>query len=63
MLYPLGLLAVTCLPDCVPTAFHMFVTCWAPGKENTSFQPLTALLPVFLIVTSPLKPLPQSASP
>jgi hypothetical protein len=52
--------AVTVVPLWVYDAFHMLLICWAPLQVQVTFQDLIAVVPVFVTLTSALKPLPQS---
>ena len=44
------------MPDWVTVAFHALVTFWSPGKLKVSVQPLTAAVPVSLMVTLAVNP-------
>jgi hypothetical protein len=58
---PLTGCANTAAPDWWYVAFVPLAIFWFPAKANPSFHPLTALVPVFLIVKLSLNVLPESA--
>jgi len=56
---PAGLEAVTLLPEVAKLAFQPAPNASLPAKAQVSDQPLTAVLSLFVIVTSAWKPLPH----
>ena len=58
-----SLVAVSELPDAVPTAFHMLLTVWPPGQVQLTFHDLVAVVVLVLVtVTVALKPPVQLVS-
>ena len=47
---------VTFSPVWLAVPFQALVMCWSPGKVNFSVQPLSAAVPVLVIVTLAVKP-------
>jgi hypothetical protein len=54
------LVKVAFCPLCDAVAFHACVIVWLPAHAHVRCHPLIAALPVLVIVTAPVKPLPQS---
>ena len=57
--FQLSLLNVTAAPDCAHLPPHPWVIFWLPGKLNASVHPGQALVPVFVSVMLPPKPVLQ----
>ena len=54
------LVAVTALPLEVTLTFQLLVIAWLPPQVQVTVHFVKALEPVLVIVTAPVKPLPQS---
>lgn len=58
-----SLRAVTVAPDWVTFASHASRTRWSPVNAKRTLQPLTAVAPVFRMVSCPVNPVPPCQAP